>query len=63
MNSQLYPWLVTVLAILVAIGAGIVALGQEAPPSASGTGHEAATLLIHLQSDIKIGRASCRERV
>jgi len=48
----LYPWLVTVLAILVAIGAGIVALGQEAPPSASGTGHEAATLLIHLQSDI-----------
>lgn len=52
MNSQLYPWIVAALAILVAIGAGFAALNPQAPPPSPATEHDAATLLIHLQSDI-----------
>ncbi len=40
------------LAVLIAVGAGFAALNQQAPPPASVTDGDAATLLIHLQSDI-----------
>lgn len=52
MNSQLYPWIVAALAALVAVGAGFAALNQPAPTAASAADEDAATLLIHLQSDI-----------
>ena len=52
MNSQSYPWIVAALAALVAVGTGFAALNQPAPPPASVAEEDAATLLIHLQSDI-----------
>ncbi|WP_292520943.1 hypothetical protein [Methanoculleus sp.] len=52
MNSQVYPWIVAVLAILIAIGAGFAALNQPAAAPASATEQDAAVLLMHLQSDI-----------
>ncbi len=52
MNSQSYPWIVAVAAVLVAAGAGLAALSQPAAPPAPGTDEDAAVLLFHLQSDI-----------
>ncbi|MBA7474547.1 hypothetical protein ES707_09901 [subsurface metagenome] len=52
MSSQLYPWIVAVAAVLVAVGAGFAALNQPAAAPASGTDEEAAALLIRLQSEI-----------
>ncbi len=52
MNSQSYPWIVAALAVLVAVGTGFAALNQPTPPPVSVAEEDAATLLIHLQSDI-----------
>jgi polar amino acid transport system substrate-binding protein len=52
MSSQLYPWVIAALAVLVVVGAGCTALSQPTTPPAPGTDPEAAALLIHLQSDI-----------
>ncbi len=52
MSSQLYPWIVAALAVLVAAGAGFAALNQPAPPPVSATDEDAAALLVRLQSDI-----------
>lgn len=54
MNAQSYPWIIAVLAILVAIGAGFAALNQPAPPPTSVAEEDAAMLLMHLQSDITV---------
>lgn len=51
MSSQLYPWIVAALAILLAAGAGFAALNQPASP-ASVNDKDAAMLLIRLQSGI-----------
>ncbi len=52
MSSQLYPWIVAVAAVLVAVGAGFAALNQPAAAPDSVTDEEAAALLICLQSEI-----------
>ncbi len=52
MSSQLYPWIVAALAVLVAAGAGFAALNPPAPQPASVIDEDAATFLIRLQSDI-----------
>lgn len=52
MNSQLYPWIVAALVVLVAAVAGFAALNPQAAPPAAAADEDAATFLIHLQSDI-----------
>ncbi|WP_214041609.1 CHASE domain-containing protein [Methanoculleus sp.] len=52
MSSQLYPWIVAALAVLVAAGAGFAALNPPAPPPAPVTDGDAAALLIRMQSGI-----------
>lgn len=54
MSAQSYPWIITALAILVAVGAGFAALNQPAPPPTSVAEEDAAMLLMHLQSDITV---------
>ncbi|MCK9307906.1 MAG: cache domain-containing protein [Methanoculleus sp.] len=52
MSSQLYPWVVAVIAVLVVVSTGCTALNQPTAPLAPETDPEAAALLIRLQSDI-----------
>lgn len=61
MSSQLYPWLVAALAVLVAACAGCAAPDQ--PATASVTDGDAAALLIRLQSEITVALEDLDDRL
>ncbi len=52
MDSQSYPWIIAVAAVLVAVVAGFSALSQPTTAPVSATEQDATVLLIRLQSDI-----------
>ncbi|HOI59001.1 MAG: cache domain-containing protein [Methanoculleus sp.] len=54
MSSQSYPWIIAVVAVLVAVVAGFTALNQPIVLPASGTNEDARELLVRLQSDIAV---------
>ena len=54
MSSQSLPWIIAVVAILVAVVVGISAMNQPAALPATGTTEDARELLVHLQSDIAV---------
>lgn len=54
MNSQSYPWIIAVVAILIAVAVGISAMNQPATLPATGTTEDARELLVRLQSDITV---------
>ncbi|NLA38655.1 MAG: hypothetical protein GX882_04585 [Methanomicrobiales archaeon] len=63
MNSQSYPWIIAVVAILIAVAIGISAMNQPAALPATGTTGDARELLVHLQSDITVALEAVDSRL